>query len=160
MVWRHVDFSGAVRPVSMVAVRAYVRRSQGTIKSATLHLSKKHHDDILNYFTRHCKVLQRLDIISGSAGKTILSTVPSAIELKILILSDCDVTLETVCQLLFGCRNLERAEFHKVHCNNRTPKWQGNILKIRSLLINATLDQAPECDLVSRSHSESYLPIS
>lgn len=159
MVWRHVDFSGAVRPVSMAAVRAYVRRSQRTTKRATLHLSKSHHDDILRYFTRHCKVLQRLDIISGSAGKTILTTAPSATELKILILSDCDVTLETVCQLLFCCRNLERAEFHKVHCTNRTANWQGNNLKIRSLLINAPLDQAPKCDLVSRSHSISYLPI-
>lgn len=146
-VWRHVDLSGAVRPVSTATVRAYVKRAQRTVKRATLHLSTLHHDDILNHVISRCKVLQHLDIVSGSAGRTVLRAAPFAIELKTLILSNCDVTLDSVCQLLVHCSNLERAEFHKVHCVSRTTNWQGNMSKIRSLLINVTPQQALECGL-------------
>lgn len=127
-----------------------------TVKRATLHLSTLHHDDILNHVIARCKFLQHLDIVSGSAGRTVLRAAPLAIELKTLILSNCDVTLESVCQLLDRCNNLERAEFHKVHCLSRTTNWQGNMSKIRSLLINVTSQQAPESGLVSKSPSESY----
>lgn len=135
----------------MAAVRAYVRRSQSTTKRATLRLSKFRHDEILKHIISRCKGLQRLDIVSGSAGVTILSVARLAIELKTLILSDCDVTLDTVCQLLLYCSNLERAEFHKVRCLIRTTGWQDNMSKIRSLLINAPPNQAPDFGLVSES---------
>lgn len=148
-IWRHLDLSGAVRPVSIAAVRAYVRRSQRTIKRATLHLSKLHHDHILKYIISRSKVLQRLEIVSGCAGRTILRAAPVAIELNTLILSDCDVTLATMCHLLAACSNLERAEFHKVHSFDNKISWQGNMSKIRSLLINAAPEEAHECRFVS-----------
>lgn len=141
----------------MAAVRAYVRRSQRTIKRATLHLSKCYHDEILKHIISRCKVLQRIDVVSGFAGNTILRAAPLAIELKTLIL-DCYVTMDTICQLLVDCSNLERAEFHKVHCTGRTASWQGNMLRIRSLLINVP-GQEPGCGLVSKSLSEFYITI-
>ncbi|MCJ1464939.1 hypothetical protein MMC07_003554 [Pseudocyphellaria aurata] len=143
-IWRHVDLSGAVRAVSMAAVRGYVQRSQKTIQRATLHLSKVHHDDILKYIISRCKLLQRLDIVSGCAGRTILRAAPVAIDLNTLILSDCDVTLDTMCKLLAACSNLERAEFHKVYPFDHTASWPGNMSKIRSLLINAAPRKAHE----------------
>lgn len=141
----------------MAAVRAYVGRSQRTIKRATLHLSTNYHDDIIKHIFRRCKVLQRLDILSGFAGSTISRAAHSAIELKTLILSDCDVTLVTMCQLLTSCLNLERAEFHRVQCFDYRPSWRGSMPKIRSLLINVTPHLALGCDLVSKHPPESYI---
>lgn len=141
----------------MGAVRAYVRRSQRTIKRATLHLSKCYHDEILKYIVSRCKVLQRIDVVSGFAGNTILRAAPLAIELKTLIL-DCYVTMDTMCQLLVDCSNLERAEFHKVHCTGRTASWQGNMTRIRSLLINVP-GHEPGTGLVSKSLPELYITI-
>lgn len=141
----------------MAAVRAYVGRSQKTIKRATLHLSTNYHDDIIKHVFRHCKVLQRLDILSGFAGSTISRAAPSAIGLKTLILSDCDVTLVTMHQLLISCLNLERAEFYRVQCFDYRPSWRSSMSKIRSLLINVTPHLAHGCGLVSKSASESYI---
>lgn len=143
----------------MAALRGYVGRSQRTVKRATVHLSKDHHNDIIKHIISRCRILQRLDIVSGWAGSTILRAAPLAIELKTLALFDCEVSLASMCQLLVECSNLEEAEFHNVHCFDHKATWQGNMSKIRSLHINITPENAHECDLVSKSPSKSYITI-
>lgn len=140
----------------MAALRAYVGRSQRAVERATVHLSKDHHNDIIKHIISRCRILQRLDIVSGWAGSTLLRAAPLAIELKTLALWDCEVSLASMCQLLVDCSNLEQAEFHNVHCFDHKATWRGNMSKIRSLLINVTPGKAHGCDLVSKSSSESY----
>lgn len=136
-MWRHLDFSGAVKPVSMGAIRSYVKNSNGSTTRATFHFSKPHHDEILRYITQHCKRLEHIDVASGLSGSTLLKAAPFAKTLKTVILSgSCEVTLDTLSQFLGHCSSIERAEFHNILSHSTIVKWPSNMPQIRSLVLS------------------------
>lgn len=132
-----MDFAAPVLPVPMATIHKCVKRSQGTVNRASLVVARPEHDKHLRYIVARCKSLERLDLAKGFVGATILHVAPYATGLKTLIVArDCTISLDTITQLLGHLSNLNRAEFHNTSFQGFFHHWEGDLSKIRSLVIN------------------------
>lgn len=137
-LWRDLDFSAAKKPVTLGAVRKYIKRSNGTTTRVTLDRFGYNAEKIPRYVATRCKCLEDLRIPGGLIGASILEAAPCAPNLKILIISNsCQVSCDTVSQLLCHCPNLERAEFHSVSAaESRPARWVVDMPKLRTLILD------------------------
>ena len=124
----------------MTAVRNYIKRAQGTLTQATLfryEVGSKQHD-LLRYLACGCKGLEYLELRQDFAGKSLLEALPFAKSLKTLVLSsNCEIGLDSVCQVLATCKTLVRAEFQCVTSRGTPASWQGDLSNLRILKLNA-----------------------
>lgn len=138
-LWSELDFSAASKPVTIDAVQSYIKRSQGTVTRATFHRFTYRHNDVLKCITTRCKNLYSLIIPTGFTGASLLRAVPFARNLKTIIVGQgCEVTLDTVSQVLESCTQLERVEFLSVCRGRFNSLWTGDLTKIRTLALNTS----------------------
>ena len=95
-------------------------------------------ESIPRYVATRCKRLEEMRVPGGLVGTSILKAAPCASNLKTLIVSkSCQVSCDTVSQLLCHCLNLERAEFHSVSSSEkRPPAWEKDLPKLRTLVLD------------------------
>ena len=137
-LWSDLDFSTAKRPVSLGAVRKYIKRGKGTTTRVILDRFGSNAEKIPRYVTTRCRGLKDLRISGGLIGASILEAVPCASRLKTLIISKaCQISCDVVSQLLSYCPNLERAEFHSVSpVETRTTRWEVDMPQLRTLTLD------------------------
>lgn len=142
-LWSNLDLSAAKKPVSLGAVRKYIKRSNGMTTRVTLDRFGSNAEKIPRYVATRCKGLEDLRIPGGLIGASILEAAPCASNLKTLIISkSCQVSCDTVSQLLCHCPNLERAEFHSVSsAESRPASWEVDMPKLRTLTLDAPIDR-------------------
>ena len=132
-LWTDIDFSGSRKAVPSHTLRQYVKRSQGKLKRLAAHQFSYEQQAVLKYVLQRSRDLQELYLHQGPIGSTLLNAAPSALSLRNLILSSrCDITLDTVNQLLERFTCLERAEFFRVG-GTQTPEWRCDMPALRCL---------------------------
>lgn len=120
----------------MPALYAFIRRSQGCVNQASL-IAKLNGDSVLRNVVSRCKALEHLELNQGFIGTTLVQVAPHAIGLKTLIVGHCGIIVDTISKLLGILCNLERAEFHAVIHEDNVPQWQGDLTKIRKLVMRS-----------------------
>ena len=137
-LWSDLDFSTAKKPVTLGAVRKYIKRGNGTTTRVTLDKFGFNAEKIPRYVATRCKGLNDLRLSGGLIGASILEAAPSAYNLKTLIISKaCQISCDVVSQLLGHCPNLERAEFHSVNsAESRQARWEVELPKLRTLILD------------------------
>ena len=140
-LWSNLDLSAARKPVTLGAVRKYIKRGNGTTTRVTLDRFGSNAEKIPRYVATRCKVLEDLRIPGGLIGSSILEAAPCALNLKTLIISrSCQVSCDTASQLLCHCPNLERAEFHSVSsAESRPARWEVDMPKLRTLTLDTPI---------------------
>lgn len=138
-LWSDLDFSAAKRPVTLGAVRKYIKRGNGTTTRVILDRFGSNAEKIPRYVATRCRGLNDLRIPGGLIGATILEAAPCASNLKTLIISKaCQISCDAVGQLLSQCPSLERAEFESVTAQNRTLIWEVDMPKLRALTLDTS----------------------
>ena len=139
-LWTDLDFSTAKKPVTLGAVRKYIKRGNGTTTRVVLDRFGSNAERIPRYIATRCQWLKDLRILGGFIGASILEAVPSISSLKTLIISEaCQISCDVVSQLLSHSPNLERAEFQSVTgAKNRTVRWEVDMPKLRTLKLDAS----------------------
>ena len=137
-LWSDLDFSTAKKPVSLGAVRKYIKRGKGTTSRVTLDRFGSNAEKMPRYVATRCKGLEDLRIPGGLIGASILEAAPCASNLKILVISkSCQVSCDTASQLLRHCTNLKHAEFHSVSsAKNRPATWNVDMPNLRTLILD------------------------
>ena len=137
-LWKSLDFSTAKKPVSLGAVKNYVKRGNGTTTRVTLDKFGCHKEKIPRYVATRCRGLIELSIPGGVIGASILEAAPCASSLKTLIISKaCEISCDVVSQLLNSCPNLERADFHSVNSAGRfSVRWDTDMRNLRTLTLD------------------------
>ena len=136
--WSEMDFSEASKPVTISAVRSYVKRSKGTITQARLHRFTYQENDVLKFLTTRCKDLNSLIITHGFTGGSLLRAAPFASNLKTVVVSqNSQITLDTATQVIGHCNKLDRVEFLGICPGRFKAKWTGDMTNIRTLTLNA-----------------------
>ena len=140
-LWNNLDLSAAKKPVNLGAVRKYIKWSNGTTTRVTLDRFGANAERIPRYVATRCKGLEDMRIPGGLIGASILEAAPCASNLKILIISkSCQVSCDTVSQLLCHSPNLERAEFHSVSSAEKRPAiWEKDMPKLRTLILDTSV---------------------
>ncbi|KAM0804411.1 hypothetical protein BDR22DRAFT_818057 [Usnea florida] len=138
-LWNNLDLSAAKKPVTLGAVRKYIKWSNGTTTRVTFDKFGANAESIPRYVATRCKRLEDMRVPGGLIGASILKAAPCASNLKTLIVSkSCQVSCDTVSQLLCHCPNLERAEFHSVSASEKRPAaWEKDMPKLRTLVLDA-----------------------
>ena len=104
----------------------------------TLDTFGTHQESILSYLAERCKGLQELTVPAGFISTSLLKATRHASNLKTLVVSSqCQITIDTVTQILGSCSNLERVEFWNVASSGLRSDWKGDMSKLRSLVLNA-----------------------
>ena len=138
-MWSELDFSAASKPVTVGALRSYIKRSKGTTTQAVLHrFNTSQQNDVLKFITTRCKDLNSLTIPSGFTGASLISAAPYATNLETLIVMQAsEVTLDTISQVISQCNNLVRVEIHCILRGRFPATWTSDMTKIRTLTLNA-----------------------
>lgn len=137
-LWSDLDLSTAKKPVTLGAVRKYIKRGNGTTTRVTLDGFGSNAEKIPRYVATRCRGLNDLRIPGGLIGASILEAAPCASSLKTLIISKaCQVSCDVASQLLGHCPNLERAEFQSVRPAESPPaRWEVDMPKLRTLILD------------------------
>ena len=114
-LWRHLDFSGARRPVSSNCIATNSRRARGLLTHLTLFRvsSKAHISQVLASAIGRNKQLEYLCLKDNVANESLRTLLPSAKNLRSLVITS-GTTPDCVSALLDRCPNLSRAEFHSI----------------------------------------------
>ena len=149
-LWSDLDFSTAKKPVSLGAVRKYIKRGKGTTTRVILDRFGSNAEKIPRYVATRCRGLKDLRIPGGLIGASVLEAAPCASSLKTLIISkSCQMTCDVVSQLLSHCPNLERAEFQSVRpAGGRTAIWEIDMPKLRTLTLDTPREARRQGDYV------------
>lgn len=139
-LWSNLDFITAKRPVSLGAIRKYIKSGKGIATQVTLPRFGTSAEGIPRYITTRCKELQELRIIGGLVGETMLQAVPCALHLKTLIVgAQCQVTCDFVDQLLAKTQSLECAEFYSVQSSSKnvlSAGWDVDLPNLKALTMD------------------------
>lgn len=135
-LWADLDFSNSRKNVSITAVRRYVRNARGTCSAVQIDRLAPLQQNILGYVVSRCRGLRSIRISSGFIGASLLRAVLYAINLQVLIVSSqCEITYDTVSQLLDQCVNLGQAEFHEIKASGLYSQKHA-MSKMHTLLMN------------------------
>ena len=140
-LWSDLDFSTANKPVTLGAVRAYVKQGNGTTTRIILDRFGSSAEKIPRYIATRCRRLKDLRLSGGLIGTSILEAVPCISSLKTLIISEpCQMSCDLAIQLLTRSLNLERAEFQiDSHAKNRPIRWEVDMPKLRTLKFDTSI---------------------
>ena len=141
-LWNDLDFSAAKKPVTLGAVRQYVRRGNGNTTRVTLDRFGYNVEKIPRYVATRCRSLNYLKITGGFIGASILEAFPYMSNLRTLVISEaCEVSCDMVGQLLRHCLRLERAEFQRVRSERSRPVlWGTDMPNLRTLILDTQPD--------------------
>ncbi len=141
-LWSDLDLSTAKKPVTLGAVRKYIKRGNGITTRVTLDRFGSNAEKIPRYVATRCRGLNDLRIPGGLIGASILEAAPCASSLKTLIISKaCQVSCDVASQLLGHCPNLERAEFQSVRPAESAPaRWEVDMPKLRTLILDTPIE--------------------
>ena len=145
-LWTNLDFGKAKRPLSLGAIKQYVKWGNKLATSVTLPYAGRFAQGVPHYITTRCKNLGELRVLGGLVGETIVSAASCAANLTCLILgSACEVGVDTADQLLTTGRFLERVEFHAVVTTSRQPMPCPvfELSKLHTLVINVVMKFHP-----------------
>ncbi len=144
-LWTDLDFIAARMPVQEMAVRKYLRQGKGLPTRVTLPKSVNARYYLPRFITTRCKGLYELVVPSGLIGTTILQAVSCATNLKTLTIgSECQITDDTIEQLLEQCKALECVEFSDVTLlMGRPAQWKVDLPKLNSLVLAFTKTHRP-----------------
>ena len=139
-LWSDLDFSTAKKPVTLGAVRKYIKRGNATTTRVVLDRFGSNAETIPRYIATRCQWLKDLRISGGFIGTSILEAVPSISSLKTLIISEaCQISCDVVSELLSHSPNLEHAEFQSVTgAKNRTVGYEVDMPKLRTLKLDTS----------------------
>lgn len=137
-LWSHLDFSATAKNVSMATVTAYIKRSRGRAKIATLAGFSPSQCAMLKCIANRCKTLVQLQICHGLTGSSLLEAAPALKCLEVLVVG-AGIGLDAVTQILPICGRLKRAEFSCVFGKHRA-QWTGDLSRLQSLTIGAKID--------------------
>jgi hypothetical protein len=106
----------ARRFVRLDSLKAHLRRSNYGLDKAFLNMNPQvFSGKSLEVLTRLCKRLSYLEITStGYLGDSLLSALPKAQNLRILIIKGAEIPLSSVVKALNSCPQLQTAEFHVI----------------------------------------------
>ena len=137
-LWADLDFSKAKANISRSAVQKYILFSGRTVARLTTQQSIN-----LQHVVTRCKNLEHLQIGGGYSNASLIKAISIARNLTCLLLpSRCETSLDCISQILGVCTNLARAEFHSVTSTpSIAPKWQGDMSRLRTLVVKITSDQ-------------------
>ena len=140
-LWSDLDFSTAKKPVTLRAVRKYIKCGNGTTTRVILDRFGSNAEKIPRYIATRCRWLKDLRISGGLIGASILEAVPCISSLKILIVSEaCQISCDAANQLLSQSLNLERAEFQIVTRRRHVPvSWEVDMPKLHTLKLDTSL---------------------
>jgi len=127
------------------AIRKYIKRGKGLPTRVILPKYANFKSNFPRFITARCKELYELVVPGGLIGDTILQAAPCATSLKSLIIGNgCQITGDTVEQLLELCKPLERAEFYNVSVAQVRPaQWNVDLPKLQTLKLVFTKTQRP-----------------
>ena len=139
-LWSDLDFSTAKKPVTLGAVREYVKRGNGTTTRIILDRFGSNAEKIPRYIATRCRELKDLRLSGGLIGASILEAVPCISSLKTLIVSEpCQMSCDVASQLLTRSLNLERAEFQiNTYAKNRPVRWEVDMPNLRTLKLDTS----------------------
>ena len=135
-LWIHLDLAAATRPVSVVTVTNYIKRSRKRIARATLQ-GWAAQSAILKCIATRCNALAHLEILGGFTSTLLVEAAPALQNLNFLRIG-ADTSLDAVSQLLSLCGSLEHAHFLSVTAKHSV-KWTGDLSKLVSLSIDAKM---------------------
>ena len=139
-LWSNLDFSTAKKPVSLGAVRRYIKGGNGSTTRVTLDKFGFNTERIPRYVATRCKGLKDLRIPEGFIGASVLEAVSCASNLKTLVIREaCQISYDVVTQLLNHCPSLEHAEFQSVGArasNSRAVRWEMDMPNLRTLILD------------------------
>ena len=143
-LWSDLDFSTAKKPVTLGAVRKYIKRGNGTTTRVNLNRFGSNAEKIPRYVATRCRLLRDLRISGGLIGASIREAVPLISSLKTLIISEaCQMSCDVVNQLLSHSLNLERAEFHIDTLAKISPvSWEVDMPKLRTLKLDTSYSES------------------
>ena len=140
-LWNVLDFSSAVACVNSKAISTYIRNSRDTVSRALIGGKVSQQTKTIRHIITKCRALDQLDIVGGFSNLKLSNALSIAPSLKTLIISaGSEITIDTVSQVLGHCRNLDRAEFHRLTCSKIIPVWSGDMSKLRSLTMTVYYD--------------------
>ena len=109
------------------------------VTQAVLHRFTYQQNDVLKYITTRCKHLNTLLVPTGFTGMSLLRAAPFAKNLKTLVVTPgCEITLDTVSQILAQCNELNQAEFPCISRGRFRAAWSGDMTNLRILTLNAS----------------------
>ena len=144
-LWSELDFSTAKKPVTLGAVRKYIKWGNGTSTRVVLDRFGSNSEKIPRYIATRCRWLKDFSIPGGLIGASILEALPRISSLKTLIVSEaCQISCDVVIQLLSHSPNLERAEFQVgAPAKNRYVSWEVDMPKLRTLKLDTSVRNNP-----------------
>ncbi|KAL8850609.1 MAG: hypothetical protein Q9221_004479 [Calogaya cf. arnoldii] len=146
-LWASLDFSKAKADVPKAAIQRYILFSRGTVSRLTTRQSIN-----LQHVVTQCKHnLEYLEIGGGYSNASLIKAASVARNLTCLLLpARCETSLDCVSQILGTCKTLVRAEFHSVTSTQAIhPKWQGDMSRLRALVVKVTSVQGSKPSFVS-----------
>ena len=138
-LWTRLEFANSRNKVSMSAVRRYVKNAQETCSAVHFKRSGTYQENILGYVVSRCRGLSEVRVAEGYFGASSLKAALSAVNLQVLILSShCEITYDTVYQILGQCLNLGQAEFHRIRPQGGVYTQKHPMSKMHTLVMNIT----------------------
>ena len=139
-LWSDLDFSTAKKPVTLRAVREYVKWGNGAHTRIILDRFGSSVEKISRYIATRCRRLKDLRLSGGLIGTSMLEAVPCISSLKTLIISEpCQMSCDVASQLLACSLNLERAEFQiDSHAKNGLVRWEVDMPNLRTLKLDTS----------------------
>jgi len=115
-LWTVLDVRSARRFVRLDSLKAHLRRSNYGLDKAFLNMNPQvFSGKCLEVLTRLCKRLSYLEITStGYLSDSLLSALPKAQNLRVLIIKGTEIPLSSVVKALNSCPQLQTAEFHVI----------------------------------------------
>lgn len=166
-LWRHLDFSGARKPISLRGIRSSIERSKGQLSQLTLSKVgvQLRGPDVLGLVFAKCKNLEKLHLKDGDCyPETLRTLLPSAKHLKSLHVGPA-VYLDYVMEFLENSPSLAYVEFESVTAGPSSGEYFNKdqaMLNLRVLVLQGSdrLISGPThfLNFVSFPHESSTLP--
>ena len=117
-------------------IQQYVKWSQGTVRAVTFDRFSNHQDDASNYIATRCRGLTSLEFRKGLVGESLLKSIRSGIKLRTLKLPEaCQITYDTLVEVLERCGDLEVAEFFYVQSKQGVVEWKCDLPRLQRLTL-------------------------
>ena len=141
-LWTMFDTRMTRKPVSLTSLKLHLKRSNYTLDTAVISIKAKFDVTRMQYLTRTCKKLRRLEICgSGVVGDSLTAALPLAKSLETIALgANCEISLKAVQLALKTCRKtLVEAAFLRIVGNQFSfvPNQWPELQSLRALHLRA-----------------------
>lgn len=158
-LWLNLDTRACSRSLSLLSLRAFLRRSKYKLRQAIFSGKALYGDDqgkLINYLLKTCKNIESVEFKGGFLGDSLVEAISSAPSLRELRLGiGARVTIDTVSRLLSTSAGLKVAEFGAVHGRaqglgeRQWPDWP-HLQALETLRIDVDLNRSTTINIVCR----------